>query len=96
LLVGYSADVEIVLATRDQVLRVPTAAVLEGNRVWVVKSDDGTLASQAFEPGLSNWEFTEVRSGLNEGDRIVLSIERQGLKNGVKVAPETSATPAKK
>jgi HlyD family secretion protein len=90
LLVGYSADVEIVLASRDKVLRVPTAAVLEGNRVWLVKPPDDTLVSQAFEPGLSNWEFTEVRSGLSEGDRIVLSIERQGLKEGVRVSPENA------
>ena len=33
LLVGYSADVEVVLDTRDNVLRVPTAALLEGGRV---------------------------------------------------------------
>ena len=36
LLVGNSADVEVVLATRDNVLRVPTAALLEGSRALVV------------------------------------------------------------
>jgi HlyD family secretion protein len=90
LLVGYSADVEIVLAARENALRVPTAAVLEGNRVWVMDPASQTIGARAFQAGLSNWEFTEVRSGLSEGDRIVLSVERQGLKDGVKVAPENA------
>lgn len=95
LLVGYSADVEIVLASRENVLRVPTAAVLEGNRVWLLRPPGDALETRAFEPGLSNWDFTEVRSGLNQGDRIVLSIERQGLKEGVRAAPENNAAKAK-
>jgi HlyD family secretion protein len=90
LLVGYSADVEIVLASRENVLRVPTAAVLEGNRVWLV-TPENKLVRQAFEPGLANWEFTEVRSGLREGDRFVLSVERQDLQEGVKVVAENNA-----
>lgn len=32
LLVGYSADVEIVLNHHDKVLRVPTAALVEGGK----------------------------------------------------------------
>ncbi|HWQ39073.1 MAG TPA: efflux RND transporter periplasmic adaptor subunit [Burkholderiales bacterium] len=90
LLVGYSADVEIVLAARDNVLRVPTAALLEGNRVWLV-TPEGRLTIRKLETGLSNWEFTEVRSGLSEGDRIVLSVERQGLVEGAKVIAEGDA-----
>src|SRR5512143_1679978 len=40
LLVGYSADVEVMLGTRQDVLRVPTAALLEGGRVLMVDADD--------------------------------------------------------
>ncbi len=92
LLVGYSADVEIVLATRNNVLRVPTAALLEGNRLYVVHQSDATIEVRRIEPGLSNWEFTEIRSGLNEGERIVLSVERKGLAGGVMVTPETRSS----
>ena len=35
LLAGYSADVEIIIATRDDTLRIPTEAVLDGKRVFV-------------------------------------------------------------
>jgi HlyD family secretion protein len=83
LLVGYSADVEIVLDTRDQALRVPTAALLEGNRVLLFK--DGTLEERKVRTGIANWEFTEVLDGLQPGDRIVTSLEKEGVKAGARV-----------
>ena len=60
LLPGYTADVEIVLERRDNVLRVPTETVLENSRVLVYRDSDGTLESRQFESGISNWRFTEV------------------------------------
>ena len=47
LLVGYSADVEVILETRENVVRVPTAALLEGGRV-LVAGKDGKLESYNF------------------------------------------------
>ena len=38
LLVGYSADVEIVHTVRDKVLRIPTQALLEGSACWSIAS----------------------------------------------------------
>ena len=81
LLVGYSANVEVVLAVREQVLRVPTSALQEGNRV-LVTSADGTLQERQLKTGLANWEFTEVQEGLTEGERVVTSLEREGVKAG--------------
>ena len=89
LLAGYSADVEIVLESRDRVVRVPTQALLEGNRVLVFDAKNGTLVERTIDAGLANWEFTEVRSGLREGEKVVLSVERQGVAPGAKVVPET-------
>ena len=48
LLVGYSADVEVVLAVRDEVVRVPTAALLEGGRVLIAGQDGGVWQSTAM------------------------------------------------
>lgn len=81
LLVGYSADVEILLEIRENVTRVPTAALQEGNRVLLLGAD-GKLESRQVRPGLANWEFTEVLDGLAAGDRIVLSLEKEGVKPG--------------
>lgn len=92
LLVGYSADVEIVTAGRDGVLRVPTPALMPGNRVLVLGAN-GRLEERAVEPGLSNWEHTEVRKGLERGARVVTSLERAGVKAGAAAVAE-AAKPA--
>jgi HlyD family secretion protein len=95
LLVGYSADVEIVLAVHDKVMRVPTAALVEGNKLYVASSDDGILDFREVETGLSNWEYTEIQSNVTTSDRIVLSIEREGLEQGVQVISESETDTAK-
>ena len=81
LLVGYSADVEVVLAVRESVVRVPTAALQEGARVLVAGAD-GVLQTRSVKTGLANWEFTEVTEGLAAGERVVTSLERAGVKPG--------------
>lgn len=86
MLVGYSADVEIVLATRPDTLRIPTAALREGSKVLVV--EDGRLVERTLKTGVANWEYTEVLEGLNAGERIVTSLEREGVKAGAHVAAE--------
>lgn len=95
LLVGYSADVEIVLAVHDNVMRVPTAALVEGNKLYVVNPDDGLVELREVETGLSNWEYTEILSKVAAADRIVLSIEREGLEQGVQVISESESAKAK-
>jgi HlyD family secretion protein len=86
LLVGYSADVEIVYDSHRNVLRIPTQALMEGKRVLLY--DNGTLEERTVTTGLANWDQTEITSGLKEGDRIVLSLDRAGVKAGARVRPE--------
>jgi HlyD family secretion protein len=88
LLVGYSADIDIILDTREDVLRVPTEAVMEGNRVYRFNRDTGALESVDISVGISNWNFTEVLDGLSEGQEIVLSLDEPGLDEGVVVVPQ--------
>ena len=88
LLVGYSADVEIILQGRDKVLRIPSAAIQEGGRVLVFNAGTGKLDERKIKTGLANWEFTEVLEGLSAGDRIVTSLEKDGVKAGASVVPD--------
>jgi len=88
LLAGYSADVEVVLEERDDVLRLPTSVILPDATVLVFDEATGTIASRPIEAGIANWEFTEVRSGLAAGDRVVSSIDRDGVVDGAMVTPE--------
>jgi len=79
---GYSADLEVILATRPDVLRIPTEALLEDNRVLVYAADESRLYTRAVEVGLSNWKLTEIISGLKEGEQVVTSIDREGVEDG--------------
>jgi HlyD family secretion protein len=89
LLVGYSADTEVILEVREGVLRVPTAALLEGSRVLVL--DGESLVERKLKTGLSNWQFTEVLEGLSGGERVVTSLEREGVKAGVRAIADPAA-----
>jgi len=81
LLVGYSADIEVILEARDDVVRVPSSALLEGGRV-LIASADGRLTERTLRTGLANWEYTEVVAGLTAGERVVTSLERAGVQPG--------------
>ncbi|MCR9103659.1 MAG: efflux RND transporter periplasmic adaptor subunit [Gammaproteobacteria bacterium] len=87
LLVGYSADIDIILETQNDVLRVPTEAVLENDEVFRYNAASGKLERVAIGSGLRNWNFTEVTQNLQAGDRIVLSLDVAGLDDGVAVTP---------
>ncbi|MBX3464408.1 MAG: efflux RND transporter periplasmic adaptor subunit [Planctomycetes bacterium] len=91
LLAGYSADVEIVLQQRDHAVRVPTEAVRDGT--VFVRGGDGRLSLRRVGPGLANWRFTEIASGLEPGEVVVLSRDRDGVADGAVVAIEPAGAP---
>jgi len=82
LLPGTSADMDIVIDRRENVLRVPTSAVGEGGRVLVL--ENGRLVERRIEAGLANWEFTQVLSGLHAGDLVVTARDSTAVKPGVR------------
>jgi HlyD family secretion protein len=83
LLPGTSADVEVILESRPQVLRIPTAALMQDNRVLVVEGD--RLAERKLTIGLRNWDYVEVRDGLAAGDQVVTSLDREEVKARARV-----------
>lgn len=85
--VGYSADAEIVLEARESVLRIPTQALLNGNRVLLLR--DGVLLEQAVVTGLANWQHTEISRGVRAGDQVVVSLEKEGVKAGARAVAVT-------
>ena len=84
LLPGTSADVEVILNARDRVLRIPSYALLEGNRVLVVR--DGRLAARVVKTNLKNWQFAEVTDGLAAGEAVAVSLDRAEVKEGARVS----------
>lgn len=82
LVAGLSADVEVILDARENVLRIPTYALLEGGRVLVLR--DGRLVEKKVATGLHNWSFTEITSGLCTGELVVVSLDRPEVKAGAR------------
>ena len=80
LLVGYSADVDIILETRANVLRIPTEAV-QNAQVFVL--ENGVLHKRKITAGLSNWTYTEVTDGLAEQTQVVTTPGAAGVADGV-------------
>jgi HlyD family secretion protein len=88
LLPGTSADVEVILEARDDVLRVPSSALLASGGVLLL---EGTrLVARPVDTGLRNWDYTEVRDGLTAGERVVTSLDRAEVKAGARVVVRES------
>jgi HlyD family secretion protein len=64
---------------------IPSEAVMDGNTVYVFSDQSSTISKRTFTAGLSNWAFTEAVSGLNEGDQVVVNVDKPELKDGVTV-----------
>jgi len=79
---GTSADVEVILSRRDGVLRVPTSAIAVGGKVLVLEA--GRLMEREVGTGLRNWQFTEVISGLAEGEQVVTRRDSPNIKVGAR------------
>jgi HlyD family secretion protein len=81
---GTSADIEIILKRREDVLQIPTGALGPGNKVLVVV--EGRLEERTVATGLGNWRRTEIVEGLREGEMIVTSRDSPDIQPGVEVA----------
>ena len=90
MLPGYSADIEVILKQSEKSLRIPSEAVLEGNRVLVF-TKDGLLEEREIQVGLSNWAWTEVLEGLQAGEEVVVSVEREGVEDGAEAVRDAQA-----
>lgn len=80
-----SAEVNIVLGAAKDVLTIPSAALgkslADGKTAVRVMAADGTVAERAVETGLNNKINVEVKSGLEEGAKVVISEASAGSKS---------------
>lgn len=83
---GMSADVEVIVARRQNALFVPSQAILEreGKR-WVYRTTDGRARLVPVKVGENNWQSTEILEGLREGDQVVINPDTPGLSDGTRV-----------
>lgn len=82
LLPGVSADVEIILKSREHVLEIPSLAI--SNSVEVLLFSKGRLEKRDIKVGLSNWQNSEVSDGLAEGELVVISRDSAAIQAGAR------------
>lgn len=71
---GQTATVEITTASAEDVLYVPTAAVkTAGGQSTVTVVRNGRQSTVTVETGVKGDQGTEITSGLNEGDQVVVT-----------------------
>jgi HlyD family secretion protein len=87
LLTGYSADIEIILEKHENVLHIPTDYIFDNQFVYIVNQDN-RIEKRTLKLGLSNWQQTEVMSGLSAKDNLVSSSGNGAIKSGVLVNVE--------
>jgi RND family efflux transporter MFP subunit len=71
---GMTAQVEILVDRRENVLSVPVQAILQYNgKEHVTKKVGDRFARGEVEVGASNEKFVQINKGLAEGDLVVLN-----------------------
>jgi RND family efflux transporter MFP subunit len=94
---GMSADVEILVTTLQNVLSIPSQAVIDrGGKKQIYVAEGSTLKQgdtavaklKQIQVGETNWSFTQITGGLSPGEYVITTPEADGLKDGVKVRIE--------
>jgi RND family efflux transporter MFP subunit len=67
--IGMTAEVNLIVAQRDNALLVPVTAVRDG-QVWIVR--DGRLHRQPVQTGFSGETRIEIVAGLDGHERLVI------------------------
>jgi HlyD family secretion protein len=87
---GYRVEPRIILAEGDNVLKVPRSALFRDGNQWAVfVDDDGKATLRQVELGLENGLEAEIRTGLEEGERVVLQPSDR-VSDGMRVAERQS------
>jgi HlyD family secretion protein len=87
---GLTADLKVCVARLDDQLQVPCHAVLEhGEKTYCLSTDGYRLVAQEVVTGPSNGKFTVIKSGLDEGQKVVLGASSYREKVALPEGPGT-------
>ncbi|HEV3365284.1 MAG TPA: biotin/lipoyl-binding protein [Acidimicrobiia bacterium] len=85
---GMTGNVDVIIAQKQNVLRLPVTAINPRNgraTVQVVKPD-GELETRQVSTGLKGDDDIEITSGLDEGDKVVVTPGGGGAGGGQRAA----------
>ena len=74
-----TANVNLILSRQEDAVLIPNSAVHDsrsGEKIVMVPGDDGKPARKEVEVGLQSGENVQIVSGLNVGDRVLISRAR--------------------
>jgi HlyD family secretion protein len=84
---GMSVDVEVLTGGKDNVPMVPSAALMERDaKKFAYVVTGGTTVRRDVTVGVSNWDRTEILTGVSPGEDVVVSLEIKDLSPGSRVA----------
>jgi len=96
LMIGMNVNAEIVIESKEDILKIPSSALKRGNRV-LVKDENGSKAKAGnvpagytyitVETGISNTDYVEITSGLEEGDIVIVPTEETTTKTQQQMVP---------
>jgi hypothetical protein len=70
---GLTVTATIFVNEKRNVLLVPNGAIAkEGGKSYVQVVNGETTEKREVATGLSNWQYTEVTEGLNEGEQVLI------------------------
>ncbi len=81
LLIGMTAECNIIIAKRDHVVLVPNSAV-SNQIIWLVRN--GEAHKQDIKTGIRNGDKTEITTGISEHDEIIVTPPEE-LNEGQKI-----------
>jgi len=86
---GMTAIADIVVAKKEGVITVPNRAVKRDSRgkYYVEVLSNGKVQQRFVSPGLSNELMTELTSGVDEGEEVVVSAPRRNVLTEVGGSP---------
>ncbi len=83
---GMSVDVEVLTGRKEEALQVPSSSVMEREgQKFVYVVGEGKIVRKDISTGISNWDRTEILSGILPGDPVVTSLETGNLRPGSRV-----------
>ncbi len=72
---GMSASLDIITSNLEGIIHIPIQSVREedGRQYVDILLEDGSTKRMEVETGIFNYDFIEIRSGLSEGDMVIVS-----------------------
>jgi multidrug efflux pump subunit AcrA (membrane-fusion protein) len=81
---GMTANLDLLIENREQILTVPKSAVLvQGDKQFVFKVRNQTVFKGVVETGMEGEEFIEITSGLEPGEDVIVAIKTGSDDDGL-------------